>query len=206
MKTYILATIICLLAISCSKNDQKQLKIDPDYEISFDVEWANSTENFSSKAKNVKDVSKLESWSLNNDDEINLGQAINFDVELENGKKLTLYISFGKDGVNKDLLIIEGGTILYHGDRSWDYKSFEKETDFYQSFDSVYFRISETNNYYDVEVTDFSFVSSEKALVNGKEKSFITIDFQLEGFNPEDSTGDSGVYKITNGTFRGVLE
>lgn len=208
MKKILTLVITGFLAFSCSKNDANQIKIDPDNEISFQVKLINTDENFVSKAKSLKVKHKSAGWFRNDTGKIDLWRYIGFDLELENGKILELNFSYSKNEVDENLLLLEDEDLLY-GRKNWDYKSFEIETsNFYKSFDSFSVGISNNGQYisYGQESLDFSFVNSEKVLLNGLEKSYITIEFQGDAYGLHDPDGTSGVYKITNGTFKGVIE
>lgn len=206
MKTYIIVIVIGFLTISCSKNDEDHVKIDPDNEIAFQVELINSNENFISQAKIATVKHKSSGWRLTNDDKIDLSRGVSFDLELENGKILEFRLGFQKRGVNKELLILEDEN-LNHWKRNWDYKSFESEANnLYQELEI--FQIQIDGRYLTVNSANanFNFVSSERAIVNGEEKTYITLNFEGDAFGAYDPDGQWGVYKIKSGTFKGVIE
>ena len=206
MKTHILAILIGFFTFSCSKNDLNQIKINPENEIAFQVELINSNENFISKAKKLTVKHKSAYWSLQLDEKINISRSTSFDLELENGKVVEFSVGFHRPRVSKELLILDDENLNPWG-KNWDYKSFESETnDLYQKLET--FQIIIDGRYIGMHSAsaNFSFVSSEKAQINGVDKSFVTIRFEGDAFGVYDPDGLYGVYKITNGIFKGVIE
>ena len=97
---------------------------------------------------------------------------------------------------------------LHPWERNWDYSSFEIEaTNFYQGFYETRVLINGNVIFYQQGNDNFNIVRIEKAIINGEEKSYVTINFNGKAFGWYDPSGEfQEVYEIINGIFKGVIE
>lgn len=209
MKTFTKAVLTAIIwsSLYACQTDEVSPKINPVDEISLEIEKTNAESNFKSRAAALSFTGKSSGWRLNGDGKVQLTREVKFDLELENGEVLAFGLWFIKYEQNKELLVLEDEN-LNSWERSWDYKSFEDDlTSFYKGFDEA--RVMINNNVIFHNQTNDSFIIErvEKATVDGLEKSYVTIKFNGTAFGWYDPNGEyQEVYKLTDGTFKGVLE
>lgn len=202
---YFLAVIICLL-FGCKKKDPA-LKTNPPYEISAQIEQLNSDDDFFSSVESVTVKFKRSGWLENVDGSVDLLQELMFDMELENGKELTFGFWFRKIETDTNLLVLMDEDISYW-ERKWDYMETGVEaSNFYEGFDEARVLINNNVTFHEQNNSTFNIVEVMPVLVDGEEKSYVTIEFEGTAFGWYDPNGEhQEVYSITNGIFRGVIE
>lgn len=202
----IVSLMILLILVSCSKGGRSKL-VDPSNEVTFQIQKIKEGDSFTTSIASFEISNRSAGWNMKHDGRIQLTREIEIDLKLENGYTIDFGFWFIKYEDNADDLILEDED-LYPGKRNWDYISTEDERkNFYQDFDEA--RVILNYNYiFNKEInSNFEVISVQPAIIDGKEKSFVTINFEGEAYGLYDPTGEfQGIYQITNGIFRGVIE
>lgn len=201
-------TVIFVAFYSCHSDDDDTTPIaDPTFEINLQMERTNSDTNFTSTVKKSTMKSKSAGWQVNADGKTQLTREIMFDLELENGETVAAGFWFLKYETNQELLILKDEN-LSQSERNWDYASLEAEAEnFYRGFDRARVYVNNNVTFHTQTSENFNIINVEKTMVNGAEKSLVTLKVNGEAYGWYDPKGKSQeVYKIANGTFSGVIE
>ena len=93
-------------------------------------------------------------------------------------------------------------------ERNWDYKFFENEVNnFYNNFDEARVVINNNVIFHLHNNDNFNIENIEKVVANGLEKSLVKIKFSGLAYGWYDPNGEyQEVYKITDGTYKGIIE
>jgi hypothetical protein len=190
----------------CSEEDPV-LITDNSTEITFQIEQMNSENDFITTTKGFVPKLKSSGWRLNSDGKTQLTREIVFDVELQNGESVEFGFWFIKYETNAINLILEDEDFIYW-ERNWDYAATETErTNFFQEFDEARVLINSNGIFHNGANYSFIVESVKPTIINGEEKSYITIKFHGDAYGWYDPTGEyQEVYKLTNGVFKGVIE
>jgi len=203
---YFLFLTITILAHGCSQEDSLLITNSPN-QLSFQVEKLNSDDNFNTSVKSFESKVKSAGWKLNPDGKIQLTREIVFEVKLENGQSVEFGFWFIKYETDENTLILMDENLNYR-ERNWDYVSTEvEESNFFQEFDEARVMINANVIFHHETNENFKIESIEPTAIDGKEKSYITINFHGVAYGYYDPTGEyAEVYKLTNGIFKGVIE
>jgi len=205
----LLTSVVFVLFNSCERDDATS-EIHSDFVVTFQIEKLNSTSNYATfvKSANFKNINQWWSpWADNKT--MTLTREVTFDLELENGETVEFGFWFLKYE-SKDLLKLTEGQVLLDGtvqyEKQWDYLLFiEEANNFYRGFDEARILINNTVIFTKHINEDFEILKVEPVLVNGEEKSQLTIKFkgETQGWY---SGKDSDYFRISNGIFKGVIE
>lgn len=198
---------VCLF-LGCNQDEISPIT-DSDFEINFELEHSNSPEDFTTRVENIIAHSKTSRWSFYDYvDQFSLIKEIEFDLNLENGVEVRFGIWFKKYEPNQEPLILEDeNTLRFWGERDWDYLSTEIEKDnFYREFDEARITVNNTVIFHGQINDDFDVVKVDPVVVNGEEKSYITLNFSGKAYGWYDPLRQNSYYKISNGVFKGILE
>ena len=202
----ILSTAILAALHACSSEETSMI-INPKDEVNFQVEQSNTSTDFNSQAQQLTSKEKSSSWRHSANGKITLTKEVSFDLTLENGTQMSFGFWFIKHEANTALLILDDEGASSWG-RNWNYSSTELEAEhFYQGFDEARVLINGNVIFHDSMNDHFDVAKVEPAIVDGEEKSYVTISFDGEAFGFYDPLGEyQAVYNISNGEFRGIIE
>jgi len=221
MRLIIFFISIILIMVGCKKKENTL--IDPPTSLSFSVERVNSTNDYLSQTKQFSLKEKSEKWSLNTFEELShLSREIIYDIELLNGETVEFGLDFKKGDsctdnqaercpINKEDLILKEtnpSDLSSLRGKKWDYKDTQSEIEnFYKA---CALNILINNNVFSTTFLNTEHINSfkfTKAIVNGEEKTYAEFNFEGTAFGWFDPEGEFGaVYKITDGSFKGILE
>lgn len=204
---FLASLIIMALSITACDSDNGDI-INPIDEVSFQVERSNSDNNYISNTQEVTLKGKSSYWSTNTSGEMGvIYKEASYDITLENGEIVVFGLWFAKHQEDANLLVLEDENETGFTGENWDYLSSEIEAEnFYKNCSDI--RITIDNNVIFTESnSDNDIVEVETAMVDGIEKSYITVDFTGSAFGWYDPDGTfQEVYTFTNGMFKGVIE
>lgn len=207
LKKLVLITIGAIF-FTCSSDEDLSV-VDPlDTQLSFQIQRFNSGDDFRSSAIQTTFSGKNSWWWEDTDGRITVRRNVIFDVKLAQGEIIEVGFSLTKDGLTRDQLVLEDGENIY-GERAWEFKTFEdKANHFYKTLDGATTFVTPYNViFHSKSRHDFVVTNVERVIVNGEEKSVITIRFNGNAFGWYDPTGEySTWYKISGGHFRGIIE
>jgi len=211
MRIVIYCISISLFIASCKKKENTLM--DPSTSVSFTVEKNNSDNNYTSKVEQFIFKKKSASWRLNNFEELgHLSREIMYDLELENGENIEFGLWFGKnDNLNKDEVVLGNpnseNTLGLWGNQ-WQYKNFAVGVEnFYRENKDIRITINNTVIFTSFGSDNIQFTNLAKATVNGEEKTYAEFEFEGTAYGWYDPNGEfSEYFKITNGSFKGIID
>ncbi len=213
MQTFLKVTFILLLFAACQEDSELNAIPDIDSELLASLPNTNAELRFKYKKINAGDDSVYEvrtskvyqrnaGWSYWVS-AFWLSREIFFEVVPEGGEAFEVSLYLRKNEPDSSILLLENEGVNYW-ERNWDYKSFQHEAkNFYGQFDEARFNINYTtlsvfDTYNSIEVA-----KTQKALINGTEKTYVEIKFNGEAFGVYDPNKEFLGYSIQEGSFRG---
>lgn len=204
MKNLVSLLIISLITMACDSNQNTEI-INPPDGVSFQIEKRNSTNNYITTTSSTSLEQKSSSWSKFQSNNLHhIQKSIQYDLTLTNGETIRFGLEFTKFDPNSDLLSLDG---TGNSGLNWDYISSQTEgIDFYKNC-NLSVHIGEYNVIWLGNTNDTNLVRVATVLVNGVEKSHITINFEGSARGYYGPNGEyQSFYDITNGVFRGIVE
>jgi hypothetical protein len=209
MKKIILLLLTGFFSVSCDNSYDDEIITPPDG-VSFQIEKTNSTNNYTSSTNISTLIQKSSSWSKDYQGNLHyISKSILYDLTLANGEIIKFSLEFSKHSELTDTPTINLLTLDGTGNSGlgWDYISSQTEAvDFYQN-SNLSVHIGEYNVIWLGNTNESNLVTVETVLVNGVEKSRVTVNFNGSARGYYDPNGEyMEVYNLTNGVFRGVVE
>lgn len=201
MKTLTGIFFLLFLMTACGK-DEVEVIADPVNELSFEYRIIHSDDQKTYKVSSPTIVYRSSSWH-NHEGKVKLNKTVGFRFDLENSEKFGASIEVN-GSEDKDQLVLHDEELEYWK-RGWDYISTDTEIQNLWNGEENPVLIY-INGCPMLEPSEFHLLKAQKALVNGKEKTYVKFSFSGEAYSWYDPEKGSKGYAVKNGVFEGYID